>query len=109
MLHNQDNEARISNTCEFNVTAVCLRGWPDHVLVAAEAAMKERERGSRDEEVLRLQAKLGEVIMANELLERPDPDVRHRRPPLRRVRRQPCRPLRQPLRSARVGLSYQPP
>ena len=32
--------------------------------------MKERERDSRDEEVLRLKAKLGEVTMANELLER---------------------------------------
>jgi putative transposase len=31
--------------------------------------MKERERDSRDEELLRLKAKLGEVTMANELLE----------------------------------------
>ena len=31
--------------------------------------MKERERDSRDEELLRLRAKLGEVTMANELLE----------------------------------------
>ncbi len=31
--------------------------------------MKERERDSRDEEVLQLKAKLGEVTMANELLE----------------------------------------
>ena len=31
--------------------------------------MKERERDSRDEELLRLKAKLGEVTMANELPE----------------------------------------
>ena len=31
--------------------------------------MKERERDSRDEELLRLKAKLGELTMANELLE----------------------------------------
>jgi hypothetical protein len=39
----------------------------DRALVAAEVAMKERERDSRDEELLRLKAKLGEVTMANEL------------------------------------------
>ncbi len=55
---------------ELNLTAARLSGWRDRVLVAAEAAMKERERDVRDEELLRLQAKLGEVTMANELLER---------------------------------------
>jgi transposase len=55
---------------EFNVTAARLSEWRDRALVAAEAAMKERERDGRDEEVLRLKAKLGEVTMANELLER---------------------------------------
>ena len=46
-----------------------LSAWRDRTLVGAEAAMKERERDSRDEELLRLKAKLGEVTMANELLE----------------------------------------
>src|SRR4028118_1689870 len=55
---------------ELNVTAARLGEWRDRALVGAEAAMKERERDSRDEEVLRLKAKLGEVTMANELLER---------------------------------------
>ncbi len=55
---------------ELNVTVARLSEWRDRALVAAEAAMKERERDSRDEEVLRLKAKLGEVTMANELLER---------------------------------------
>jgi hypothetical protein len=54
---------------ELNVTVARLSVWRDRALVAAEAAMKERERDSRDEELLRLRAKLGEVTMANELLE----------------------------------------
>jgi transposase len=54
---------------ELNVTAARLSEWRDRALVAAEAAMKERERDGRDEELLRLKAKLGEVTMANELLE----------------------------------------
>jgi transposase len=54
---------------ELNVTVARLSAWRDRALVAAEAAMKGRERDSRDEELLRLKAKLGEVTMANELLE----------------------------------------
>jgi len=54
---------------DFNVTAARLSEWRDRALVAAEAAMKERERDGRDEELLRLRAKLGEITMANELLE----------------------------------------
>jgi transposase len=54
---------------EFNVTVARLSEWRDRALAAAEVAMKERERDSRDEELLRLKAKLGEVTMANELLE----------------------------------------
>jgi transposase len=55
---------------ELNLTAARLSEWRDRALVGAEAAMKERERDSRDEELLRLRAKLGEITMANELLER---------------------------------------
>ena len=54
---------------ELNVTAARLSEWRGRALVGAEAAMKERERDGRDEELLRLKAKLGEVTMANELLE----------------------------------------
>jgi transposase len=54
---------------ELNVTAARLSNWRDRALVAAEAAMKERERDGREEELLRLKAKLGEVTMANKLLE----------------------------------------
>ena len=55
---------------ELNVTAARLSEWRERALAAAEAAMKERGRDGRDEELLRLRAKLGEVTMANELLER---------------------------------------
>jgi transposase len=54
---------------ELNVTVARLSEWRDRALLGAEAAMKERERDGRDEELLRLKAKLGEVTMANELLE----------------------------------------
>ena len=54
---------------ELNITVARLSEWRDRALVGAEAAMKERERDSRDEEPLRLKAKLGEVTMANEPLE----------------------------------------
>ena len=54
---------------ELNITVARLSQWRDRALVAAEAAMKERERDGRDEELLRLKAKLGEITMANELLE----------------------------------------
>jgi hypothetical protein len=53
----------------FNITVARLSEWRDRALIGAEAAMRERERDSRDEEVLRLKAKLGEVTMANALLE----------------------------------------
>ncbi len=39
---------------ELNVTVARLSEWRDRALVAAEAAMKERERCSRDEELLRV-------------------------------------------------------
>ena len=55
---------------ELNLTAARLSDWRDRALAGAEAAMKERERDGRDEELLRLKAKLGEVTMADELLER---------------------------------------
>src|SRR3712207_3283761 len=54
---------------ELNVAAARLSEWRDRALAGAAAAMKERERDSRDDELLRLKAKLGEITMANELLE----------------------------------------
>ena len=55
---------------ELHVTAARLSEWRDRALAGAEAAMKARERDGRDDEVLRLKAKLGEITMASELPER---------------------------------------
>ena len=65
---------------ELNVTVARLTEWRDRALVGAEAAMKERERDGRDEELLRLTAKLGEITMANELLEQKIAALEGRRP-----------------------------
>ena len=69
---------------ELNVTVARLSAWRDHALVGAEAAMKERERDGRDEELLRLRAKLGEVTMVNELLEQKIAALEGGRPLVRR-------------------------
>ena len=53
---------------ELNVSAHRLSGWRDRVLLAGESVLKERERDARDDEIARLQAKVGEITMANELL-----------------------------------------
>jgi hypothetical protein len=54
---------------ELNGTVARLSEWRDRALVAPEAAMKERERDSRDEKLFRLKVKLGKITMANPLLE----------------------------------------
>ncbi len=69
---------------ELNVTVARLSEWRDRARVAAEAAMKERERDSRDEELLRLKVKLGEITMANELLEQKIAALEGGRPLVRR-------------------------
>ena len=51
-----------------NVPVHRLTEWREKVLGAAESALKERERDARDEEIARLQAKVGEITMDNELL-----------------------------------------
>ena len=53
---------------DLNVPVHRLTEWRDKVLMSAESALKERERDARDEEIARLQAKVGEVTMDNELL-----------------------------------------
>ena len=53
---------------ELNVPAHRLSEWRDRVLIAAEGALKERERDARDDEIERLKTKVGEITMANELL-----------------------------------------
>ncbi|SMH62903.1 Transposase [Azospirillum lipoferum] len=54
---------------ELNVTVARLSEWRERALAAAASAMKERERDERDEEIARLKVKVGEITMANELLE----------------------------------------
>jgi transposase len=53
---------------DLNVPVHRLSEWRDRVLRSAESALKERERDARDDEIARLQAKVGEITMANELL-----------------------------------------
>src|SRR5512143_2465619 len=53
---------------ELNVTAARLSQWRDRALLAAEAALKERERDDRDDEIARLKGKVGEMTMETELL-----------------------------------------
>jgi transposase len=53
---------------ELNVTAARLSAWRDRALLAAEAALKERDRDDRDDEITRLKGKVGEMTMETELL-----------------------------------------
>lgn len=53
---------------ETNVTIARLTEWRDRALAGAASALKERERDERDEEITRLQSKVGEITMDNELL-----------------------------------------
>jgi transposase-like protein len=53
---------------ELGVTAATLSGWRDAFLDGGTAAMKSRPADDRDELVARLQAKVGQLTMDNELL-----------------------------------------
>ena len=53
---------------DLNVTAARLSAWRDQALLAAEAALKKRERDDRDAEIARLKGIVGEMTMENELL-----------------------------------------
>lgn len=54
---------------ELMVTAAELSGWREAFLAAGEASLKSRPADVRDLEIDRLQAKVGELTMTNELLE----------------------------------------
>jgi hypothetical protein len=54
---------------ELEVTAAELSGWRDAFLAAGEASLKSRPADARDAEIGRLQAKVGELTMASELLQ----------------------------------------
>src|SRR5512139_1528470 len=53
---------------ELNVTAARLSSWRDQALLAAEAALKDRDRDARDDEIARLKGKIGAMTMEIELL-----------------------------------------
>src|ERR687898_1740599 len=54
---------------ELGVTAAELTAWRDAFLAAGEASLKTRPPDGRDAEIGRLKAKVGDLTMANELLE----------------------------------------
>ena len=53
---------------ELGVLASTLSGWRDRFLSAGRSGLKTRPADGRDEEIRRLQAKVGELTMDNELL-----------------------------------------
>ncbi len=54
---------------ELRVTAAELSAWRDAFLAAGEASLKTRPADGRDVEIARLKAKVGDLTMANELLD----------------------------------------
>src|SRR4051794_29386734 len=54
---------------QLGVTAADLSGWRDAFLAAGEVSLKTRPADARDDEIGRLKAKVGDLTMANELLE----------------------------------------
>ena len=54
---------------ELKVKTSSLAKWRDDFLAAGQAGLKSRKPDFRDEELRRLKAKVGELTMANELLE----------------------------------------
>jgi transposase-like protein len=54
---------------ELGLTAAELSAWRAAFLAAGEASLKSRPADGRDVEIGRLKAKVGDLTMANELLE----------------------------------------
>ena len=54
---------------ELGVTAATLSSWREGFLDGGTAAMKSRPTDDRDEAIARLQAKVGQLAMDNELLD----------------------------------------
>jgi hypothetical protein len=53
---------------EIGATVPDLSGWRDRSLEGGAASLKSRPRDDRDDRIVQLQAKLGEITMDNELL-----------------------------------------
>ena len=69
---------------ELGVTAAELSGWREAFLAGGEASLKSRPADARDGEVGRLQAKVGELTMVDELLGAKIERLEVRRPLARR-------------------------
>ena len=54
---------------ELAVTAAELSGWREAFLAAGEASLRSRPADARDDAIGRLKEKVGDLTMANELLE----------------------------------------
>ena len=54
---------------ELAVTAAELSGWREAFLAAGETSLKSRPADARDDEIGRLKEKIGDLTMANKLLE----------------------------------------
>ena len=54
---------------DLGVTVAQLSEWRDAALASAEAGLKAQPRDQRDDEIVRLKSKLGDVTMDNELLQ----------------------------------------
>lgn len=65
LLRGEDLEAL---SRELGVTAATLSSWRDDFLADGKAVLKSRPADGRDEQLRRLQAKVGELTMDNELL-----------------------------------------
>ncbi len=53
---------------EVGITAARTSQWRDQFLAAGQAGLKSRAPDARDDDNRRLQAKIGELLMENELL-----------------------------------------
>jgi transposase len=53
---------------DVGVIAARLSSWRDAFLAAGESVLKHRPGDERDEKITRLEAKLGQILMDNELL-----------------------------------------
>src|SRR3954451_15987961 len=72
----------------LGVTAAELSGWREAFLAGGEASLRSRPANARDDEIGRLKEKVGDLTMANELLEAKTERLETARPlPGRRSRR----------------------
>ena len=65
LLHGEELDAL---SRELVVTGATLSQWRERFLAAGQASLKSRPADERDEEIRRLQAKVGAITMDNELL-----------------------------------------